>query len=530
MEKRAVLAVVLSLLVLLGYQYIFAPKEPIVAEKAASISGTQEKTAEPAGAKTPALEHPKAEGAMHPSLPQGEGLAGKDIIVETDTIRAVLNTKSASVKSWTLKRYKDKANGIVSVELVPPGKRQLELVSTENGSQSPDNLIYVSDKESLNGAGSITFTAMRPDGTKVRKTFTFTENSYKAGLNVSYENTGSSVITERPALSMSMISKVADRGELFHEMAFLSGKDLKRIHADKIKDEKAGSGEIEWAYLGDKYFITAVMPTSGGDAEVYSKKVGEELFEASLVFRSLQIKPGETKVMEYGLYFGPKEVGILKAAGSKLERAIDLGFFDLIAYPMLLSFKWMYEVIPNYGVVVILLTVLIKILFWPLSQKSYKSMKDMQKVAPLMEQIREKYKDDKERLNKEVMDLYKRHKVNPLGGCLPMILQIPVFFALYAVVGGAVELRHAPFILWITDLSAKDPYYVTPVIMGATMFIQQKMTPSATADPMQQKVMMLMPVIFTFMFLNFSSGLVLYWLINNVLSIGQQHYVNKYIK
>ena len=329
---------------------------------------------------------------------------------------------------------------------------------------------------------------------------------------------------------MFMNSKVADRGELFHEMAFLSGKDLKRIHADKIKDEKAGSGEMEWAYLGDKYFITAVMPTSGGDAEVYSKKVGEELFEASLVFRSLQIKPGETKVMEYGLYFGPKEVGILKAAGSKLERAIDLGFFDLIAYPMLLSFKWMYEVIPNYGVVVILLTVLIKILFWPLSQKSYKSMKDMQKVAPLMEQIREKYKDDKERLNKEVMDLYKRHKVNPLGGCLPMILQIPVFFALYAVVGGAVELRHAPFILWITDLSAKDPYYVTPVIMGATMFIQQKMTPSATADPMQQKVMMLMPVIFTFMFLNFSSGLVLYWLINNVLSIGQQHYVNKYIK
>ena len=528
MEKRAVLAVVLSLLVLLGYQYIFAPKEPIVAEKSVPLSGSM--PGGPASAMTPALEHPKAEGAAHPSLPQGEGLTGKDIVVETDTIRAVLNTKSASVKSWTLKRYKDKANGTVSVELVPPGKRQLELVSTENGSQFPDNLIYASDKESLNGAGSITFTAVRPDGTNVRKTFTFTENSYKAALKVSYENTGSSVITERPALSMSMISKVADRGELFHEMAFLSGKDLKRIHADKIKDEKAGSGEMEWAYLGDKYFITAVMPTSGGDAEVYSKKVGEELFEASLVFRPLQIKPGETKVMEYGLYFGPKEVGILKAAGSKLERAIDLGFFDLIAYPMLLSFKWMYEVIPNYGVVVILLTVLIKILFWPLSQKSYKSMKDMQKVAPLMEQIREKYKDDKERLNKEVMDLYKRHKVNPLGGCLPMILQIPVFFALYAVVGGAVELRHAPFILWITDLSAKDPYYVTPVIMGATMFIQQKMTPSATADPMQQKVMMLMPVIFTFMFLNFSSGLVLYWLINNVLSIGQQHYVNKYIK
>ena len=315
MEKRAVLAVVLSLLVLLGYQFMFAPEAPMVAEKPASYSETQSMSAGPASAKTPVLEHQKTGGGVQSSLPQGEGLDGKDIVVETDTIRAVLNTKSASVKSWTLKRYKDKANGTVSVELVPPGKRQLELVSTENGSHFSDNLIYASDKESLNGAGSITFTAVRPDGTNVRKTFTFTENSYKAALKVSYENTGSSVITERPALSMSMISKVADRGELFHEMAFLSGKDLKRIHADKIKDEKAGSGEMEWAYLGDKYFITAVMPTSGGDAEVYSKKVGEELFEASLVFRSLQIKPGETKVMEYGLYFGPKEVGILKAAG-----------------------------------------------------------------------------------------------------------------------------------------------------------------------------------------------------------------------
>src|SRR4030067_459120 len=232
-----------------------------------------------------------------------------------------------------------------------------------------------------------------------------------------------------------MISKAENRSELLHEMVYLSGKELKRVHADKIKDEKAVSLGMDWAYLGDKYFITAVIPSKASDAEIYSKKLSDELYEASIVFTPLQIKPGET--------------------------------------------KGMYEVIPNYGVVVILLTVLIKIIFWPLSQKSYKSMKDMQKLAPLMEQIREKYKDDKERLNKEVMDLYKRHKVNPLGGCLPMILQIPVFFALYAVLGGAVELRHAPFILWITDLSTKDPYYVTPLIMGATMFIQQKMTPSA---------------------------------------------------
>ncbi len=526
MEKRAVLAVTLSLIVLIGYQYLFAPEMPMVPEKPAPVSVTSGKAAEPAKVQTPAQEAPTAQIPVDVGM---QGLSGREVVVETDTVRAVLNSKGASIKSWTLKRYKDKANGGVPVDLVSPAREQLGLVSVENGNKIPDNLLYMSDKESLNGAGSVNFTVVRPDGVRVTKTFTFPEGGYKASLKVLYENSGPSMVTERPALSISMISKAEEQGVLFHELAYLSGKDLKRVAAGKIKDEKAGSGEMEWAYLGDKYFITAVIPQKGTEAEIYSKKVGEELYEASLVFGPLQIKPGETKGGEYEIYFGPKEVDILKAAGSKLERAIDLGFFDLVAYPMLLSFKWMYKVIPNYGWVVILLTVIIKLIFFPLSQKSYKSMKDMQRIAPLMEQLREKYKDDKERLNKEVIELYKRHKVNPLGGCLPMILQIPVFFALYAVLNGAVELRHAHFILWITDLSAKDPYYVTPVLMGATMFIQQKMTPS-TADPAQQKVMMIMPVIFTFMFLNFSSGLVLYWLVNNVLSIGQQHYVNKYMK
>ncbi|MFH1625768.1 MAG: membrane protein insertase YidC, partial [Pseudomonadota bacterium] len=169
----------------------------------------------------------------------------------------------------------------------------------------------------------------------------------------------------------------------------------------------------------------------------------------------------------------------------------------------------------------------IKILFFPLTHKSYKSMKDMQKVQPLMLKLKKKYKDDKEKLNKEIMALYRTHKVNPLGGCLPMVLQIPVFFALYKALLGSIELRHAPFILWITDLSAKDPYYITPLVMGATMFIQQKMTPTV-GDPRQAKMMLMMPIVFTVMFLNFPSGLVIYWLVNNVLSIGQQFYINKY--
>lgn len=526
MEKRALLAVILSLLVLVGYQYLFAPEPPKIVESRISLPDAHGKGAEAvreaAGVQQAVQEVKKAQEPIS-AIPE------KDIHVETDTVRVVFTTKGASVKSWALKKYKDKSDGGRSLELVPPKKELLRLVSLENESPMPDNLSYVPDKESLSGPGSVTFTAVRPDGVKVTKTFTFLKDGYRAVVRVSYENSASIAVTERSALSLSMVSREEDRNLLNHELAYLSGKELTRVPTGKFKEGKIGSGGIEWAFLGDKYFITAVLPAKGVDTELHSKKVGGELYEAYVVSRPLQIKPGESRAEEFGVYFGPKEVDFLKAAGSRLERAIDLGFFDLVAYPVLLSLKWTYNVIPNYGVVIILLTVIIKIAFFPLSQKSYKSMKEMQKIAPLMEQLREKYKDDKERLNREIMELYRRYKVNPLGGCLPMILQIPVFFALYTVLNGAVELRHAPFILWVTDLSAKDPYYVTPVLMGVTMFIQQKMTPSS-ADPAQQKVMMLMPVIFTFMFLNFSSGLVIYWLINNVLSIGQQYYVNKYMK
>lgn len=521
MEKRAILAVTLSLLVLMGYQYFFVSEPPQVA--GIQLSAEKKVKAEDAA---PVTAQPAA--GVAPVATAQSDAPGRDIFVETDTIKAVINTKGAAIKSWTLKAYKDKVKSGSALELVPAGREQLRFSDEE--SKGSESLAYTSDMETLKGNGTVTFATVRPDGIRVVKSFTFPKEGYKAQVKTTYENATSSAIMLKPVVSLSLKSKAEERAELYHELAYLSGKEVKRVAADKIKEEKVGSGKMEWIFLGNKYFITAVLPKHGSDTELFSNKTGEDMFDARIASQSLQIKQGESKSEEYEIYFGPKDVDILKAAGSKMERAIDLGFSDLVAYPLLLLFKWMYKVIPNYGFVVILLTVIIKLVFWPLSQKSYKSMKDMQKIAPLMEQLREKYKDDKEKLNREVIELYKRQKVNPLGGCLPMILQMPVFFALYAVLGGAVELRHAPFILWITDLSVKDPYYVTPLLMGATMFIQQKMTPSSGGDPAQQKVMMFMPVIFTFMFLNFSSGLVLYWLVNNVLSIGQQYYVNKYIK
>jgi YidC/Oxa1 family membrane protein insertase len=229
---------------------------------------------------------------------------------------------------------------------------------------------------------------------------------------------------------------------------------------------------------------------------------------------------------DYTAYFGPKQSEFLVASGHQFDKAIDYGFFHPLAKPLMVVLKFFYGFIGNYGFAVILLTICIKLIFWPLTQKSYKSMKGMQKLQPEMKKMREKYGNDKQKLNQEMMAFYKENKVNPLGGCLPMVIQIPVFFALYRVLLGSIELRHAPFMLWITDLSARDPYYVTPLIMGVTMFIQQKMQPT-NMDPTQAKIMLMMPVVFTFMFLNFPSGLVLYWLTNNLLTILQQYLIRR---
>ena len=211
----------------------------------------------------------------------------------------------------------------------------------------------------------------------------------------------------------------------------------------------------------------------------------------------------------------------------RLEKTVDFGWFDIIAKPLLLSLTFFYRFLGNYGLAIILITIIIKILFWPLTHKSFKSMRGMQKLQPEMAKLKEKYGDKKEEMAKQQMQLYKQYNVNPLGGCLPMLLQIPVFIALYRGLMDSIELRHASFIgFWINDLSAKDPTYIAPLVMGLSMFLQQKMTPTA-ADPAQAKMMLLMPVIFTVMFLNFPSGLVIYWLVNNLISIAQQLYINK---
>jgi len=276
-------------------------------------------------------------------------------------------------------------------------------------------------------------------------------------------------------------------------------------------------------------FLIALLADKGSVASVEIKKNQAGFLESVSSSPVFSLAPGQSVTVAHKLFVGPKDIDVLKSQGSSLEQSLDLGWFTVLAKPMLHSLKFFYRYVQNYGLAIIIITIILKILFFPLTHKSYKSMKEMGNLQPKMAALKEKYKNDRDAMNRAVMELYREHKVNPLGGCLPMVVQIPVFFALYKALMFSIELRHAPFMFWVTDLSAKDPYYVTPIIMGVTMFVQQKMTPS-NMDEMQQKIMLALPVVFTFMFLSFPSGLVLYWLVNNILTIGQQMYINKLIK
>ncbi len=317
---------------------------------------------------------------------------------------------------------------------------------------------------------------------------------------------------------------------------------LEQVEIDDIKESGEISGDIQWIGLEDRYFISSVISKTPVPASMKMEKSRHDVVFNRLIQTVGEIPAAGHQKYEYFVFMGPKSTKLLSEVGYNLKNAINFGWFDIIAKPCLWLMNWLYGFIPNYGIAIIILTLITKIILWPLGTKSYRSMNDMKKLQPLMAEIRERYKNDRPRMNQEIMQLYRTYKVNPVGGCLPMLFQIPVFFALYRMLYSAIELRHAPFFGWISDLSAPDrlfnfvftiplmePPYGIPVltiVMGATMFIQQKMSP-APGDPAQAKMMMWMPIVFTFIFINFSSGLVLYWLVNNIFSIAQQYYISK---
>lgn len=528
MEKRALLAVVLSIAVF----YAFSLLNPPPPEKKPAVA-VDSKQAAPAA---PAAAVPQPAVAPAPLAVSAD--AQKDAVVDTPLFTAVFSARGASLKSLTLKRYRDAntaaARPVVLGSDVDP---VLKSFSTRGaGFNLPDSALYGADREALNlnatGKGQLAFTHVSPHGYTVNKVYSFSADSYGIRLETRIFNNSAAPLTGVFQQVMTYPAEPKVKDNRFDTAGPYLFSD-NTLHVDKAKDlagavKKYEKG-VQWAAFADKYFMSGVLADNSSIAAVELKKNSAGYLESIVSSPQFTVNPGASAAVSHRLFVGPKDIDILKAQGNSLEQSLDLGWFTAIAKPMLYTLKFFHGVVGNYGLAIIIITVILKMLFFPLTHKSYKSMKDMQKIQPEMNRIREKFKNDRDAMNKAVMELYRDHKVNPLGGCLPMVVQIPVFFALYKALMFSIELRHAPFFLWITDLSDKDPYYVTPIVMGVTMFIQQKMTPSQM-DPMQQKIMLMLPVVFTFMFLSFPSGLVMYWLVNNVLTIGQQMYINKLVK
>lgn len=555
MEKRVLLAIVLCIIVLVLWEKFFVPKRQPAppstspAVEQAPPAPTKPDQVEPTVPKIPTSEAP---ATSTPSFPAPAAHTGRDVTVETPLYRAVFTETGARLKSFVLKRYRE------TIEEDSPGK---ELVKTSRIEDLPlafnfvDRPVaalnlasYVADSKTnvtvSDGQNhTLTFSYEAPGWLRITRQYHFVADSYLIDLSVSVENLGGQPWENAPTLSLisQPLSSATGSRYTFQGPSLLVNNELEEVKFKKIKGEEKFPGPIDWVAYTGQYFIMALLPVNltPNHAQLEALDTATQMVEITLIGPKLTLQPGVQQQFSYKLYLGPKEVNILKAADPRLAKAVNFGWFDIIAQPLLVCLKFFYRYLHNYGAAIILLTLLIKLLFWPLTHKSYVSMKAMKKLQPKMQKIREKYKDDKEKMNQEVMQMYRTHKVNPIGGCLPMVLQIPVFFALYRLLYSSIAIRHAPFLWWINDLAAPDrfpigvqiPYLgdglpILTVLMGVSMFAQQKMSPTG-GDPKMEKMMMMMPVVFTVFFVNFPSGLVLYWLVNNILSVGQQYYINK---
>ena len=531
MEKRAILAVVLSVVVFYIFSMVMGPEK-----KQASA----EHAPECRYCTVPLQLHRLATAPAVPAASSQPAPAStaKDITVDTGLYTAVFSSRGGALKSMTLKKYREQNSPASSLVVLDNNTDPalLNFSTRATGFNLSDSATYAADVETVKISGKengqLVFTYISGQGFTVRKVYTFAADSYGIKLDTQVLNNSAAPLVGTIQQVMTYPAEPKVKDNRFDTAGSYLYAD-NALQANKVKDVATASKKYDknvlWAGFADKYFLSAILAEKNSIASVELKKNAAGFMESIVSAPQVTVNPGQSVTVTQRLFVGPKDIDILKAQGNELVQSLDLGWFTALAKPLLYTLKFFYGYVGNYGIAIIIMTIILKVLFFPLTHKSYKSMKDMQKIQPKMAALKEKYKDDRDAMNKAVMELYRDHKVNPLGGCLPMVVQIPVFFALYKALMFSIELRHAPFLLWVTDLSDKDPYYVTPVIMGITMFIQQKMTPSQM-DPIQQKMMLALPVVFTFMFLSFPSGLVLYWLVNNVLTIGQQMYINKLVK
>jgi YidC/Oxa1 family membrane protein insertase len=546
MEKRVIVFLVLSLAIIFGYEYLLSelgllPQPTISNPAEPSTSDTSPPTntgpgsSASNGSVTKETTAPKPPGGnVRGQESRGTPSAVEFIEVETDLYRAKFTTRGAALISWELKRYRSSSDGKSSVQLVrQEGKFPDPLtVTTDDASQAMElsEGVYKVERDftaldQSHPTGHITFYYESPTGLRLEKQLTFRAGSYIVDIALK-----SSGLAGPVKIGLGTNFGVVEWGEGFIGSVGAASLIDDTIETDAPESDVERKGSVKWVALQDKYFIAALIPKTSASA--LPRKQGDKL--VSTAVRLAADSSGAP--LELQLFAGPKEYDTLQSLQIRLEDTIDFGWFlfgswDMVravAKPIFYVLRYINDYTHNYGLTIILLTVIIKLLFVPLQYKSYTSMKQMQGIQPKVAALQEKFKDDRERLNKELIKLYRDHKVNPVGGCLPMILQMPVFVSLFNILYMTIDLRQAPLGLWISDLSVQDPYYILPIIMGISMVVMQKIQPT-TMDPTQAKVMLMLPAVMTFLFINFPAGLVLYWLTNNVLTIVQQFVTDRFI-
>ena len=530
--KRLILFIIFSFSILMLWDAWQRQHAPIatVSETQHSEDGSIPQAAKGAAAST------KAE------MPQESGFKlqnGQRISIETDLFKADIDTIGGDLRRLELTKHRaanaldenfvlldDRAAPMLYV--AQTGLIGADLPTHKTVFTSAANLYKLQD-----GADKleVRLTWTGGNGIKVDKVYTFHRGKYV--VDVTYQIHNGSGYAIAPSIYYQIVHDSESNQGSAMMPTFTGGAyftELDKYKKLSFKDMSKANLSINstdgWIGLMQHYFVSAWIPKTGLPREFYTKQLSDNVYSIGSVSALGSIAPGATLEVPAKIYVGPQTQADLKAAAPGLEYTVDYGWLTIIATPLFWVLSAIQKIVHNWGVAIILLTVLIKSAFYPLSAASYRSMAHMREIAPRMQSLKEKFGDDRQKLQQAMMELYKTEKINPMGGCLPILIQIPVFIALYWVLLGSVEMRHAPFMLWIHDLSAKDPYYVLPILMGLTMIIQTRLNPTPP-DPIQAKVMMAMPVVMSIFFFFFPAGLVLYWLVNNILSIAQQWHINR---
>ncbi|HET9577538.1 MAG TPA: membrane protein insertase YidC [Usitatibacter sp.] len=543
--QRLIALVVFSFSALLlwdAWQKHNAPKQ-VPAPASVSTPSAVPKPSTSLDAPTP----PAATAAATPQPPATAAAAGGEpITVRTDMMDVELNTAGGDIRRVTLDKVRS-ADGTKPLTLMEPDAKHFFVTQSGLlGEGLPSHkTVYEADARSYTMAPSqdkleVRLRARDAQGLEVVKRLTFHRGSYV--IDIAYDVTNRS---DKPVAPYAYYQFLRDGNPpssdaaqtshfggvstftgpaVFTEEAKFTKVNFSDIDKGKLSyPKKAKDG---WIAIVQHYFVSAWLPKEGAEREFFTNKVGDNLYTAGVVVPVGAIAPGATSTVDVPVYIGPQEKDQLEKLAPGLNLVVDYGWLYVIAAPIFALLKWIHGFVGNWGWAIILLTVMIKLAFYPLNAKAGRSMAQMKVLQPKMEKLKQLYGEDRQKLNQAMMELYRTEKINPLGGCLPIVVQIPVFIALYWVLLASIELRHAPWIGWIHDLSAPDPYFILPVIYAVSMLVQTRINPQP-ADPVQARVMMIMPIAFSIFFLFFPSGLVLYWVVQNLLSIVQQWHINR---